>query len=133
MMHDVGSTVKNRQFKLSILSGAIAFLTAVSAGVQAAEIEEVVVTAQKRAENLQEVPIAISAFTGDNIKESGVKNLTDLGRYTPGVEMHNDTALQPTYSIRGIQTNDWTVGSDPAVAVYVDGVYTGRGAGAEIP
>ncbi|GAB2898130.1 TonB-dependent receptor [Microbulbifer echini] len=133
MMHDVGSTPKNRQFNLSILSGTIAFLTAVSGGLHAAEIEEVVVTAQKRAENLQEVPIAISAFSGENIKESGVKNLTDLGRYTPGVEMHNDTALQPTYSIRGIQTNDWTVGSDPAVAVYVDGVYTGRGAGAEIP
>jgi len=133
MMHDVGRTVKTRQFSLSILSGAIAFITAVSSNVQAAEIEEVVVTAQKRAENLQEVPIAISAFTGENIKESGVKNLTDLGKYTPGVEMHNDTALQPMYSIRGIQTNDWTVGSDPAVAVYVDGVYTGRSAGAEIP
>ncbi|MFA0812129.1 TonB-dependent receptor [Microbulbifer epialgicus] len=132
-MHEVRSTLKNRQFNLSILSGAIAFITAVSSNVYAAEIEEVVVTAQKRAENLQEVPIAISAFTGENIKESGVKNLTDLGKYTPGVEMHNDTALQPTYSIRGIQTNDWTVGSDPAVAVYVDGVYTGRGAGAEIP
>ncbi|MFS1525241.1 TonB-dependent receptor [Microbulbifer sp. 2304DJ12-6] len=133
MMHDADRTQKNRQFNLSILSGAIAFLTAVSGHVQGAEIEEVVVTAQKRAENLQDVPIAITAFTGDNIKESGVKNLTDLGRYTPGVEMHTDVALQPIYSIRGIQTNDWTAGSDPAVAVYVDGVYTGRGAGAEIP
>ncbi|WKD48466.1 TonB-dependent receptor [Microbulbifer spongiae] len=133
MMHDADRTRNNRQFNLSILSGAIAFLTAVSGHVQGAEIEEVVVTAQKRAENLQDVPIAITAFTGDNIKESGVKNLTDLGKYTPGVEMHNDVALQPIYSIRGIQTNDWTAGSDPAVAVYVDGVYTGRGAGAEIP
>ncbi|WNZ58382.1 TonB-dependent receptor [Microbulbifer sp. MKSA007] len=133
MMHDVGRDVTNRRFNLSILSGTIAFLTAVGSHVHAAEIEEVVVTAQKRAENLQDVPIAISAFTGENIKEAGVKNLTDLGKYTPGVEMHNDTALQPTYSIRGVQTNDWTIGSDPAVAVYVDGVYTGRSAGAEIP
>ncbi|MDP5208305.1 TonB-dependent receptor [Microbulbifer sp. 2205BS26-8] len=133
MMHDADRARNNRQFNLSILSGAIAFLTAISGHVQGAEIEEVVVTAQKRAENLQDVPIAITAFTGDNIKESGVKNLTDLGKYTPGVEMHNDVALQPIYSIRGIQTNDWTAGSDPAVAVYVDGVYTGRGAGAEIP
>ncbi|XZZ62634.1 TonB-dependent receptor [Microbulbifer sp. SSSA002] len=132
-MHDVGRAVINRKFNFSILPGAIALLTAVASHVHAAEIEEVVVTAQKRAENLQEVPIAISAFTGENIKEAGVKNLTELGKYTPGVEMHNDTALQPTYSIRGVQTNDWTVGSDPAVAVYVDGVYTGRSAGAEIP
>lgn len=131
MMHDADQTGKNRQFRLSILSGAIAFATALSA--TAAEIEEVVVTAQKRSENLQDVPIAISAFTGDNMKAMGVENLTDLGKFTPGVEMNNDTPLQPTYSIRGIQTSDFTVGSDPAVAVYVDGVYTGRGAGAEIP
>ncbi|MCW8128231.1 TonB-dependent receptor [Microbulbifer halophilus] len=132
-MHDADQTGKNRQFRLSILSGAIAFATALSATATAAEIEEVVVTAQKRSENLQDVPIAISAFTGDNMKAMGVENLTDLGKFTPGVEMNNDTPLQPTYSIRGIQTSDFTVGSDPAVAVYVDGVYTGRGAGAEIP
>jgi iron complex outermembrane receptor protein len=45
--------------------------------------------------------------------------------------MNNDKALQPTYAIRGVETNDWTIGSDPAVAVYVDGVYAARGAGAE--
>ncbi len=133
MMHDADQTGKTRHFSLSILSGAIAFATAISGTAYAAEIEEVVVTAQKRAENLQDVPIAISAFTGENMKDMGVENLTDLGKFTPGVEMNNDTPLQPTYSIRGIQTGDFTVGSDPAVAVYVDGVYTGRGAGAEVP
>lgn len=133
MMHYADQTDKNRQFSRTILSGAIAFATAISGSVYAAEIEEVVVTAQKRAENLQDVPISISAVTGDNIKAMGVKNLTDLGKSTPGVEMNNDTPLQPTYNIRGIQTSDFTVGSDPAVAVYVDGVYNGRGAGAEVP
>lgn len=133
MMHDADQNGKTRQFRLSTLSGAIAFATAISGTAYAAEIEEVVVTAQKRAENLQDVPIAISAVTGDNIKAMGVKNLTDLGKSTPGVEMNNDTPLQPTYNIRGIQTSDFTVGSDPAVAVYVDGVYNGRGAGAEVP
>ncbi|WP_345547823.1 TonB-dependent receptor [Microbulbifer aestuariivivens] len=133
-MHNADQTTKTRQFSLSALSGAIAIATAISSGTAySAEIEEVVVTAQKRAENLQDVPIAISAFTGDNIKKMGAQNLTDLGKSTPGVEMNNDTALQPTYNIRGIQTSDFTVGSDPAVAVYVDDVYTGRGAGAEVP
>ncbi|QIL89189.1 TonB-dependent receptor plug domain-containing protein [Microbulbifer sp. SH-1] len=132
-MYDADQSGKNRFFTLSTLSAAIAVTTALSGAASAAEIEEVVVTAQKRAENLQDVPIAISAFTGDNMKAMGVKNLTDLGKFTPGVEMNNDTPLQPTYSIRGIETGDFTVGSDPAVAVYVDGVYTGRGAGAEIP
>ncbi|WP_226661379.1 TonB-dependent receptor [Microbulbifer aggregans] len=133
MMHNADKSGKNRLFTLSTLSGAIAVATAFGSTAYAAEIEEVVVTAQKRAENLQDVPIAISAFTGDSMKAMGVKNLTDLGKFTPGVEMNNDTPLQPTYSVRGIETGDFTVGSDPAVAVYVDGVYTGRGAGAEIP
>ncbi|WP_233998948.1 TonB-dependent receptor [Microbulbifer pacificus] len=133
MMYDADQSGKNRFFTLSTLSAAIAVTTALSGAASAAEIEEVVVTAQKRAENLQDVPIAISAFTGDSMKAMGVKNLTDLGKFTPGVEMNNDTPLQPTYSVRGIETGDFTVGSDPAVAVYVDGVYTGRGAGAEIP
>ncbi|MCX2779407.1 TonB-dependent receptor [Microbulbifer thermotolerans] len=133
MMHDADQSWKTRQFRLSTLSGAIAFATAISGTAYAAEIEEVVVTAQKRAENLQEVPIAISAVTGENMKAMGIKNLTDLGKSTPGVEMNNDTPLQPTYNIRGIQTSDFTVGSDPAVAVYIDGVYNGRGAGAEVP
>ncbi|MCA0891846.1 TonB-dependent receptor [Microbulbifer agarilyticus] len=133
MMYNADQSGKNRSFTLSTLSAAIAVTTALSSAAYAAEIEEVVVTAQKRAENLQDVPIAISAFTGDSMKAMGVKNLTDLGKFTPGVEMNNDTPLQPTYSVRGIETGDFTVGSDPAVAVYVDGVYTGRGAGAEIP
>ncbi len=133
MMHDADQPGTNRNFRLSILSQAVAFATAISGSAYAAEIEEVVVTAQKRSENLQDVPIAISAFTGDNIEKMGAQSLTDLGKSTPGVEMNNDTALQPTYNIRGIQTSDFTVGSDPAVAVYVDGVYTGRGAGAEVP
>ncbi|MBY6189359.1 TonB-dependent receptor [Microbulbifer agarilyticus] len=132
-MYNADQSGKNRSFTLSTLSAAIAVTTALSSAAYAAEIEEVVVTAQKRAENLQDVPIAISAFTGDSMKAMGVKNLTDLGKFTPGVEMNNDTPLQPTYSVRGIETGDFTVGSDPAVAVYVDGVYTGRGAGAEIP
>ncbi|WOX05649.1 TonB-dependent receptor [Microbulbifer pacificus] len=132
-MYTADQSGKNRFFTLSTLSAAIAVSTALSGAASAAEIEEVVVTAQKRAENLQDVPIAISAFTGDSMKAMGVQNLTDLGKFTPGVEMNNDTPLQPTYSVRGIETGDFTVGSDPAVAVYVDGVYTGRGAGAEIP
>jgi len=95
-------------------------------------LEEVVVTAQKREENLQDVPISIAAFSGDALKEMGADTISDLGKATAGVEMNNETVTQPVYNIRGIQTADFTVGSDPAVAVYIDGVYSGRGAGAEM-
>ncbi len=98
---------------------------------QAQLIEEVLVTAQKRAENVMDVPIAITAYTGEALGQLGTRSLSDVGRFTAGVDMHNDKSLQPTYSIRGIETNDWTIGSDPAIAVYVDGVYAARGAGAE--
>ncbi|MBK6582447.1 MAG: TonB-dependent receptor [Gammaproteobacteria bacterium] len=98
---------------------------------QAQLIEEVLVTAQKRAENVMDVPIAITAYTGEALGQLGTRSLSDVGRFTAGVDMNNDKSLQPTYSIRGIETNDWTIGSDPAIAVYVDGVYAARGAGAE--
>ncbi|MEH6550780.1 MAG: TonB-dependent receptor [Pseudomonadales bacterium] len=111
----------------------IAAATAVSsqAFAQGLMLEEVVVTAQKRTENIQDVPISITAYSAEGLEKLNVRNLTDVGRFTPGVEMNNDNALQPTYSIRGIQTSDWTIGSDPSVAVYVDGVYSARAAGAE--
>ncbi len=102
------------------------------AAYTAALLEEITVSAQKRDENLQQVPIAISAFSTSTIRDLGARSLTDLGKFTPGAEMHNDSSTQPEYSIRGIHTTDFTVGSEPAVAVYVDGIYSARGAGAEL-
>ena len=102
-----------------------------AAGTAQTVLEEVIVTAQKRTQNVMDVPISISVFNASMVEQLSARNLTDLGKFTAGVQMNNDNALQPTYTIRGIETNDWTVGSDPAVAVYVDGVYAARGAGAE--
>jgi iron complex outermembrane receptor protein len=118
-----------KQFQRHTLAGAI--LAAAATTQAQTMLEEVTVTAQKRSENVMDVPIAISVFNNNALEQLSARNLTDLGRFTSGVEMNNMNSLQPTYTIRGIQTNDWTVGSDPAVAVYVDGVYAARGAGAE--
>ena len=89
-------------------------------------IEVINVTAQKRSENLQEVPIAITAFSEDAIRNIGASDLNDLGLYTPGFESNNATATQTAWTVRGITTNDFGIGLDPAVAVYIDGVYIGR-------
>ncbi len=118
-----------RKLALAVIAASTAAASAQLAAQNA--IEEVIVTAQKRSENVQDVPIAISVFSAENVENLTARNLGDLGQFTAGVEMNVAKSLQPTYSIRGIQTNDWTVGSDPAVAVYVDGVYAARGAGAE--
>lgn len=88
--------------------------------------EEVIVTAQKRSENVQNVPIAISAISERFIQEVGAHSVNDLGLYTPGLETRVTQPTQPAFNVRGITTNDFGIGTDPAVAVYVDGVYSGR-------
>lgn len=89
-------------------------------------LETIQVTAQKRSENMQQVPIALTAFSADMVEKMGLVNVNDLGRITPGLETNNATATQTIFNIRGISTNDFGIGLDAAVAVYVDGVYVGR-------
>lgn len=91
-----------------------------------AGLETIKVTAQKRSENMQQVPIALTAFSADSVEKMGLVNVNDLGRITPGLETNNATATQTIFNIRGISTNDFGIGLDAAVAVYVDGVYVGR-------
>lgn len=88
---------------------------------------KIIVTAQHREQNPQEVPIAISLFQEEDLKNMAALNISDLGALTPGFESNNTNFSQPKYNIRGIASNDFGVGSDPAVAIYVDGVYVGRG------
>jgi iron complex outermembrane receptor protein len=83
---------------------------------------EIVVTAQRREQRLSEVPISITAITGEQLTESGVVSSTDLATVTPGLQYPISGAFaQPT--IRGIGTTVTSAGSDPNVALYVDGVY----------
>lgn len=98
-------------------------------------VEEVVVTARKRAENLQDTPIAITAIGGDALAERGAVDLTSIETLAPNVHF---SASQPTSGlsgatavfIRGIGQRDFTINIDPAVGIYFDGVYVGRSIGA---
>jgi iron complex outermembrane receptor protein len=84
--------------------------------------EEIVVTAQRRAERLLDVPIAISVLNSDALQKAGVGNLQDLERVTPGLALPMYGGfLRP--SIRGISSGLSTIGDSSNVAVYVDGVY----------
>ncbi|HLZ09116.1 MAG TPA: TonB-dependent receptor, partial [Chloroflexota bacterium] len=89
-------------------------------------VEEIVVTAQLREQKLQDVPISISAFNSDFINETGSQNVSDLQKYTPGLRVDSTSTTQPIFEIRGISTNDFGVGTDPSVGIYVDGVYSAR-------
>jgi iron complex outermembrane receptor protein len=98
-------------------------------------IQEIVVTAQKRAENVQNVPIAISAFDGDALGERAVANVSQLAALAPNVNLDSGVSFTASTavlaaSIRGIGASDFAFNIDPAVGIYVDGVYLARSVGA---
>ena len=89
-------------------------------------IEEVFVTAQRRTQSLQDVPIAMQVVDSTLIKDVAAENLGDLNGFVPGLVVSDSSPTQPRYQIRGIQTGDFGIGTDPAVGVYVDGIYAAR-------
>ena len=89
-------------------------------------IEEVVVTAQLRSQKIQRVPISINAFSSAFIKKTGAQNLGDLQKYTPGLTVDTTSTTQPVFSLRGVMPDDFGVGTDPAVGLFVDGFYSAR-------
>ena len=89
-------------------------------------LEEVVVTAQRREQALQDVPIAVQVVNNDLINDVAAEDMGDLNGFVPGLVVSSDSPTQPKYQIRGIQTSDFGVGTDSAVGVYVDGVYSAR-------
>lgn len=96
-----------------------------------AGLGEIVVTAQKRAESLQDTPISIAAFSGKDLENRGVTSLGDLGAGVPNVQIAPGATSPNTVvvMVRGIGQQDNTVSRDAPVAIYQDGVYLGRAQG----
>ncbi len=92
---------------------------------QASVLEEVVVTAQKREQNLQDVGVSVTAFTGDQIKELGFTNSIDVIAQTPGLSYGTPTAEgnNASLTLRGVGLSDFNDNNEGPVAVYVDDVY----------
>ncbi|HKT72282.1 MAG TPA: TonB-dependent receptor [Steroidobacteraceae bacterium] len=90
-------------------------------------IAEIIVTAQKREQNLQDVPVAISALGEEDIKNNRVVSLMDLGAVVPGVSVRNTPGgiSAPQIVIRGALSSGGLPGSDKAVSLNIDGVYVG--------
>ena len=97
---------------------------------QAKVLDTVKVTAQGREQELKDVPIAVAVVDEAMIDNLQATNLGDLDGFIPGLEISSSSITQPRYSIRGISTGDFGVGTDPAVGVYIDGVYAARSGGA---
>ncbi|WDI30132.1 TonB-dependent receptor [Hyphococcus flavus] len=96
-------------------------------GVSAHAADEIVVTAQKREQSLQDVPISVTAVTEDDLKARGVITLEDLQFMVPNVSVTNEfQTVTPKFSIRGVSSNTRNIGFESGLSVYIDGVYTGR-------
>jgi iron complex outermembrane receptor protein len=105
---------------------ALTVPTTVMAQTAAAVSEpgEIVVTAQRREQKLQDVGIAITALTGAALKENGVTNASDLTRIVPTLKMNAYSSAQVVFNIRGVSQNDYGDQQEPPVAVYQDDSYS---------
>ncbi len=128
--------ISSMRFGVASLSVTLAASAAAAQQVPASDpagmqIEEIVVTAQKREENLQDVPIAVSAFQQDTLERIGATRAADIGRLVPNLSATTLPSNTSTvaYSIRGIGQVEPLLTVDPGVGVYVDGVYVARQTG----
>ncbi|MEX2150598.1 MAG: TonB-dependent receptor [Steroidobacteraceae bacterium] len=114
--------------RTALASGVLLVLATASAVAQDQDastiLGEIIVTAQKRVESLQDVPLAVSAVSGAKIAEAGIMKIEDLKNYVPTMFM-TETAIGNNISIRGIFSGV-NPGFEQSVGTYVDGVYRGR-------
>ena len=98
-------------------------------------LEEVVVTARKREESLQDAPISISAFTGEALEYRGVTNISQIAEFTPNLTFQNNPSFGGSSNaasvyLRGVGQKEFLPTTEPGVGIYVDGVYIARSVGA---
>lgn len=111
-----------------------------AAGTEAEQSQDdsvIMVTAQRREQSAQEVPIALSVFGGDDLQDRAISDVAQLGAVTPNVALDAGTPFAGTgaalgASIRGIGQNDFAINVDPGVGVYVDGIFLARTVGANV-
>lgn len=112
----------------SAISKAVtaAIMTGALTAAHAQEIEEITVTATRRSESVQDVPLAITALTGDFSREVNLNDVKDLVTFTPGVTGNSQDSFIDAISVRGIRTQDFGVGGDPSAAFFKNELYEGR-------
>jgi len=98
-------------------------------------IEELVVTARRREEGLQDAPLAVSAFTQETLDYRGVTQLDQIARFVPGLTLENNpsfggAANSAAIYLRGVGQKEFLPTTEPGVGLYVDGVYVARSVGA---
>ena len=118
------------RFRLAVFSVLAAGVIVAPRPVIAQEgaLEEIIVTARKREESVQDIPIAVSAFTADDIRELGLQSVDDLALYTPGFSFQSGFGRSPSQdrpAVRGQTTIINGIAGVKAVSTFVDGMYVG--------
>src|SRR3569623_661476 len=98
------------------------------------QVPDIVVTAERRSARLQDVPVAVSAFDAVALERRGATSLQDVSARVPSLEIHSTSRPGGGGSsiaayIRGVGTGDYNIPTDPAIGIYVDGVYLARSVG----
>lgn len=102
--------------------------TAQAQSAQRTTLEEIVVTAQRRAESVQSIPVSVSAFSAAELERRNITNTLDIVQYVPNLVGHNNTGLGTanTYYIRGSGNTESLASQDPPIGTYVDDIYISR-------
>ncbi len=128
-------SISTQGLKLHI--GATALFLVGSAALAQPALEEVTVTAQRREENIQNVPIAVSALTAQALETKGISDVAQITNFIPNVHLDNSAPFSGSTSVlsayvRGIGQDDFAFNLDPGVGIYVDGVYYARTVGSNV-
>ncbi|MDO1529994.1 TonB-dependent receptor [Fulvimonas sp. R45] len=94
------------------------------------QLGAITVTAQSRAQEMQDVPIPLQIVTAKQVDTLAATDLSKMSIFVPGLVVGGDQPTQPSYELRGISTDDFGIGTESAVGVYIDGVYAARSGGA---
>ena len=97
---------------------------------KAKQLGNITVTAQSRSQQMEQVPIPLQILTAKQIDTQAATDLSKISLFVPGLVVDGSQPTQPNYSLRGISTSDFGIGTESAVGVYVDGVYAARSGGA---
>src|SRR5690349_4330226 len=123
-------TDRNRSLEMAtrigaVLAAALPLSPAIAAeGDQGSIMEEIVVTAQKREESVQDVAISIAALSGQRMAQLGLTSAADLVTQVPGLKVSGSGGgAISTFSIRGVTQNDFSAAQEAPVAVYIDEGY----------
>ncbi len=124
------TTRSAKTFRTGVALAALLAPAAVAQPTQVAQIEEIIVTAQKREQRAVDVPIALTAVSAEFLDNLGIRELDDLSNFVPGLQVQLQSPNNPGFVIRGLTSDTGSSQQEARVSVFVDGVAASRARGA---